>query len=65
MAGTTFLPCEVADAPRRGQKLGYTRISAVELAFQAALAFPLEFHGEAELRWRGLELDSGLSPPAD
>jgi len=64
LAAPTLLPYEVANALYRYQRLGYISTSAVELAFKAALALPLELHGEPDLHWRALELANRLSLPA-
>ena len=64
LAAPTLLPYEVANALYRYQKLGYIGTAAVQLAFKAALALPLELHGEPELHWRALELANRFSLPA-
>jgi predicted nucleic acid-binding protein len=46
------------------QKLGYLSASSVQLAFRAALALPLELHGEPDLHWRALDLADTFSLPA-
>jgi predicted nucleic acid-binding protein len=64
LAAPTLLLYEVANALYRYQKLGYISASAVELAFKAALALPLELHGGPDLHWRALELAKRFSLPA-
>ena len=64
LAAPTLLPYEVANALYRYQKLGYIGTAAVQLALKAALALPLELHGEPELHWRALELANRFSLPA-
>jgi predicted nucleic acid-binding protein len=64
LAAPTLLYYEVANALYRYQKLGYISTSAVELAFKAALALPLELHGGPDLHWRALELASQFDLPA-
>jgi predicted nucleic acid-binding protein len=64
LAAPTLLPYEVANALYRCQRLGYIGTTAVELAFKAALALPLELHGEPKLHWRALELANRFSLPA-
>jgi predicted nucleic acid-binding protein len=64
LAAPALLYYEVANALYRYQKLGYLSASSVQLAFRAALALPLELHGEPELHWRALDLADRLSLPA-
>jgi predicted nucleic acid-binding protein len=64
LAAPTLLYYEVANALYRYQKLGYLSASSVQLALQAALALPLELHGEADLHWRALDLASKCSLPS-
>jgi predicted nucleic acid-binding protein len=64
LAAPTLLLYEVANSLYRYQKLGYISASAVELAFKAALALPLELHGGPDLHWRALELAKRFSLPA-
>jgi predicted nucleic acid-binding protein len=64
LAAPTLLPYEVANALYRYQKFGYLGAAEVKLAFKAALALPLELHGEPDLHWRALELASRFSLPA-
>jgi predicted nucleic acid-binding protein len=64
VAAPTLLPYELANALYRYQKLDYIGAAEVELAFRAALALPLELHGEPELHLRALELASRFSLPA-
>ena len=64
LAAPTFVYYEVANALYRYQKLGFIGAAAVQLAFKAALALPLELHGEPELHWRALELANRFSLPA-
>jgi predicted nucleic acid-binding protein len=64
LAAPTLLYYEVANALYRYQKLGYVSDSSVQLAFRAALALPLELHGEPDLHWRALDLADRFSLPA-
>jgi len=64
LAAPTLLYYEVANALYRYQRLGYLSHSSVKLAFGAALALPLELHGESDLHWRALELAGKFSLPA-
>jgi predicted nucleic acid-binding protein len=64
LAAPTLLPYEVANALYRYQKLGYLSASSVQLALRAALALPLQLHGEADLHWRALEMAERFSLPA-
>jgi predicted nucleic acid-binding protein len=64
LAAPTLLYYEVANALYRYQKLDYISASAVELAFKAALALPLELHGGPDLHWRALELATRFDLPA-
>jgi predicted nucleic acid-binding protein len=64
IAAPTLLYYEVANALYRYQKLGFMSPASVQLAFRAALALPLELHGEADLHWRALGLANELSLPA-
>lgn len=64
IAAPTLLPYEVANALYRYQKLGYLGPAEVQLAFRAALALPLELHGESDLHWRALELANRFALPA-
>ena len=64
LAAPTLLYYEVANALYRYQQLGFIGTAAVQLAFKAALALPLELHGEPELHWRALELANRFSLPA-
>ena len=64
LAAPTLLPYEVANVLYRYQKLGFIGAAAVQLALKAALALPLELHGEPELHWRALELANRFSLPA-
>ena len=64
LTAPTLLYYEVANALYRYQKLGFMSAASVQLAFRAALALPLELHGQAELYWRALELANTLSLPA-
>ena len=64
LAAPTLLYYEVANALYRYQKLGYLSASSVQLAFRAALALPLELHGEPDLHWRALDLADRFSLPA-
>jgi predicted nucleic acid-binding protein len=64
LAAPTLLYYEVANGLYRYQKLGYISTSAVELAFKAALALPLELHGGPDLHWRALELANRFGLPA-
>jgi predicted nucleic acid-binding protein len=64
LAAPTLLYYEVANALYRYRKLGYMGASSAQLALKAALALPLELHGEADLHWRALELAEWLSLPA-
>jgi predicted nucleic acid-binding protein len=64
LTAPTLLYYEVANALYRYQVLGYMGASSVQLAFRAALALPLQLHGEADLHWRALELAERLSLPA-
>jgi predicted nucleic acid-binding protein len=64
LAAPTLLPYEVANALYRYQRLGYLSTSAVQLAFKAALALPLELHGEPDLHCRALELANRFALPA-
>jgi len=61
LAAPTLLYYEVANALYRYQKLGYLSASSVQLAFRAALALPLELHGEPDLHWRALDLADKFS----
>jgi predicted nucleic acid-binding protein len=61
LAAPTLLYYEVANALYRYQKLGYISTAALELAFKAALALPLELHGGPDLHWRALELANRFS----
>jgi len=63
-AAPGLLPYEVANALYRYQTLGYLGAAEVELAFKAALALPLELHGEPDVHWRALELANRFSLPA-
>lgn len=63
LAAPTLLYYEVANALYRYRKLGYLRDSSVKLAFGAALALPLELHGEPDLHWRALALAAKFSLP--
>jgi predicted nucleic acid-binding protein len=60
----TLLYYEVANALHRYSTLGYLSPEAVRLAFRAAVALPLQLHGDADLHWRALELAAELSLPA-
>ena len=64
LAAPTLLYYEVANALYRYQKLDYLSASSVQLAFRAALALPLELHGEPDLHWRALDLADRFSLPA-
>ena len=64
LAAPTLLYYEVANALYRYQHLGYLSASSVQLSFRAALALPLELHGEPDLHWRALDLADKLSLPA-
>ena len=64
LAAPTLLYYEVANALYRYQHLGYLSASAVQLSFRAALALPLELHGEPDLHWRALSLADKFSLPA-
>lgn len=64
LAAPTLLYYEVANALHRYQKLGFMGAASVQLAFKAALALPLELHGEPDLHWRALDLANRLSLPA-
>ncbi|HUW08486.1 MAG TPA: type II toxin-antitoxin system VapC family toxin [Anaerolineae bacterium] len=64
LAAPTLLYYEVAKALYRYQQLGYLTAPSVQLAFGAALALPLELHGEPDLHWRALELAAKFSLPA-
>ena len=64
LAAPTLLPYEVANALYRYQRLGYIGSTAVELAFKAVLALPLELYGKPDLHWRALELANRFSLPA-
>jgi predicted nucleic acid-binding protein len=64
ISAPTFLYFEVANALYRYHKLGYLSASSVQLAFRAALALPLELHGEPDLHWRALDLAEKFSLPA-
>ena len=64
LAAPTLLYYEVANALYRYQHLGYLSASAVQLSFRAALALPLELHGEPDLHWRALSLADEFSLPA-
>ena len=64
LAAPTLLYYEVANALYRYQHLGYLSASAVHLSFRAALALPLELHGEPDLHWRALSLADKFSLPA-
>jgi predicted nucleic acid-binding protein len=64
LAAPTLLYYEVANALYRYQTLGYLSASSVQLAFKAALALPLELHGEPDLHWRALDLADMFSLPA-
>jgi predicted nucleic acid-binding protein len=64
LAAPTLLYYEVANALYRYQKLGFMSVASAQLAFRAALALPLELHGEADLHWRALDLANKLSLPA-
>jgi predicted nucleic acid-binding protein len=64
LAAPTLLYYEVANALYRYQNLGYLSASSVELSFRAALALPLELHGEPDLHWRALVLADKFSLPA-
>ena len=63
LAAPTLLYYEVANALYRYQKLGFMGGASVQLAFKAALALPLELHGEPDLHWRALDLANKLSLP--
>ncbi len=64
LAAPTLLYYEVANALYRYQNLGYLSASSVQLSFRAALALPLELHGEPDLHWRALVLADKFSLPA-
>lgn len=64
LVAPTLLFYEAADALYRYQQLGYMGSASVQLAFKAALALPLQLHGEADLHWRALDLAERLSLPA-
>jgi predicted nucleic acid-binding protein len=64
LAAPTLLYYEVANALYRYRRLGYIGAGAMQSAFEAALALPLELHGEADLHWRALELANRFSLPA-
>jgi predicted nucleic acid-binding protein len=64
LAAPTLLYYEVANALYRYHNLGYLSASAVQLAFRAALALPIELHGEPDLHWRALSLADKFSLPA-
>ena len=55
---------QIANALYRYQKLGYLSASSVQLAFRAALALPLELHGEPQLHWQALDLAEKFSLPS-
>ena len=61
LAAPTLLYYEVANALYRYHKLGYLSAFSVQLAFSAALALPLELHGEPDLHWRALDLAEKFS----
>jgi predicted nucleic acid-binding protein len=63
ISAPTLLYFEVANALYRYHKLGYLSASSVQLAFRAALALPLELHGEPDLHWRALDLAEKFSLP--
>jgi predicted nucleic acid-binding protein len=64
LAAPTLLYYEVANALYRYQKLGFMGAASVQLALTAALALPLELHGEADLHWLALDMAKTLSLPA-
>jgi predicted nucleic acid-binding protein len=61
LAAPTLLYYEVANGLYRYRQLGYLSESAVQLALRAALALPLELHGEPDLHWRALDLAGKFS----
>ena len=63
-AAPTLLYYEVANALYRYQKLGFMGAASVQLAFKAALALPLELHGEPDVHWHALEIANRFSLPA-
>jgi predicted nucleic acid-binding protein len=64
IAAPTLLYYEVANALSRYQRLGFMGTPSVQLAFEAALALPLQLYGKADLHWHALELAERLSLPA-
>ena len=64
LAAPTLVYYEVANALYRYQNLGYLSPSSVQLSFRAALALPLELHGDPDLHWRALDLAEQFSLPA-
>jgi len=64
LAAPTLLYYEIANALYRYHKLGYLSAASIQLAFRAALALPLELHGEPDLHWRALDLAQKFSLPA-
>lgn len=64
LAAPTLLYYEVANALYRYQNLGYLSASSVQRSFMAALALPVELHGEPDLHWRALVLADKFSLPA-
>lgn len=64
LAAPTLLYYEVANALYRYQNLGYLSASSVQRSFRAALALPVELHGEPDLHWRALVLADKFSLPA-
>jgi predicted nucleic acid-binding protein len=61
LAAPTLLYYEVANTLYRYQKLGFMGAASVRLAFEAALALPLELYGKADLHRRALDLAGKLS----
>jgi predicted nucleic acid-binding protein len=64
LAAPTLLYYEVTNVLYRYQRHGLMSASAVRLALKAALALPLQLHGEVELHRQALDLADRFSLPA-
>ncbi|MGD8626581.1 MAG: type II toxin-antitoxin system VapC family toxin [Anaerolineae bacterium] len=64
IAAPTLLYYEVANVLYRYQALGLMRASSVQLALKAALALPIQLHGEPVLHRHALDLAERFSLPA-
>jgi len=64
LAAPSLLYYEVANALHRYRTLGLMSGTSLQLAFEAALALPIELHYETDLHWRAMDLAGRLSLPA-